>query len=160
MKRLMPVLAAIAIALPLTLSAAEPGNHAHEAHAKHKLELNAGKKWPTDDALRKGMSSMRSSVVAALPSAHAGRLSDADYEVLAKELGTQVGYIVQNCKLEPRADAQLHLVLERVVNGIDTIGGKTQDKKRVSGLVGIAEALNTYGAYFDHSGWQSIGLPH
>ncbi|RZI41852.1 hypothetical protein EGT07_17295 [Herbaspirillum sp. HC18] len=156
----MMTLAAIALAFPLSTLAAEPGGHHHEAQAQQKLELNAGKKWATDEALRKGMTSIRSSVAAALPAAHSGKMTTAGYEALAKDLGGQIGYIVQNCKLDPKADAQLHLVLEHVINGVDTIEGKTQEKNRASGVVRIADALNTYGKYFDHAGWQSIKMPH
>ena len=153
-------LAAIALALPLSVLAAESGHDSHGAHAPQKVELNAGKKWETDDALRKGMSSMRASIATALPAAHAGKLSTAEYEALGKELGSQVAYIVQNCKLDPKADAQLHIVVADIVNGVDTIEGKQHNKKRAMGVVKVAQALNTYGKYFDHDGWQPVKLPH
>lgn len=153
-------LAAIALALPLSVLAAESGHHDHGAHTPQKVELNAGKKWETDDALRKGMSSMRASIATALPAAHAGKLLNVEYEALGKELGSQVAYIVQNCKLDPKADAQLHVVVADIVNGVDTIEGKQHNKKRAMGVVKVAQALNTYGKYFDHDGWQPVKLPH
>jgi hypothetical protein len=159
MKPSISLLAAIALAFPLTTLAAQPG-HQHHGKVEQKLELNAGKKWTTDEALRKGMASLRTSVAAALPAAHAGKATVADYEGLGKEMGAQVGYIVENCKLEPKADAQLHLVLEQIVSGIDTVEGKGAEKNRAMGVVHVAQALNTYGKYFDHTGWQSIKLPH
>lgn len=160
MKPRMLTLAAIAIAFPLAAFAAESGYEHHGAHGGQKLELNAGKKWMTDDALRSGMSSIRSAITAALPAAHGGKTTTAEYDALAKELSAQVGHIVQNCKLEPKADAQLHLVLEQIIGGIDTVEGKSQDKKRADGMVKIAQALNVYGKYFDHPGWQPVKLPH
>lgn len=152
------MLAAIALAFPLTALAAESGHH--HGKAEQKLELNAGKKWVTDDALRKGMTSLRTSIATALPAAHTGKATAADYEALGKEMGAQVGYIVQNCKLEPKADAQLHILIEQIVGAIDTVEGKGREKKRALGVVHAAQALNTYGKYFDHAGWQSIKLPH
>lgn len=152
-------LAAIALAFPLTVLAADAGQHDHGAQKPHKIELNAGKKWETDDALRKGMSSMRASIAAALPNAHAGKLSNAEYDTLGKDLGGHVAYIVENCKLDPKADAQLHVVVADIASGIETIEGKA-GKKRAMGVVKTAQALNTYSKYFNHDGFQQIKLPH
>ena len=150
---------AVALAFPLTTLAAESAHHGHGAHGKQQLELNAGKKWATDDALRKGMSSIRTAIATALPAAHSGKISNAEYDALGKELNAQVAYIVQNCKLDPKADTQLHVIVGDIVNGIDTVEGK-QHKKRAAGVVHIAQALNAYGKHFDHAGWQAISLPH
>lgn len=158
MKSHITILAALALAFPLTTLAVESGHH--HGKTEHTLQLNSGKKWGTDEALRKGMSSLRTSVASALPTVHAGKASAADYEALGKDMGAQVGYIVQNCKLEPKADAQLHLVIEQLVGAIDTVEGKGKDKNRAAGVVRAAMALNTYGKYFDHAGWQPIVLPH
>src|SRR3990167_8357435 len=79
--------------------------------APHKLELNAGKKWGTDDALRKAMSGIQTSVTQTLPAAHAGKASAADYDAFGKDVTAQVTYMVENCKLDPQADAQLHIIV-------------------------------------------------
>lgn len=160
MKSRILSLAAVALAFPLAVLAAETSSHGHGEHGAQKVTLNAGKKWPTDDALRKGMTSIRTSVAAALPAVHAGKVSNAEYAALGKDMGAQVAYIVQNCKLDPEADAQLHVVVADIVNGIDTVEGKQQDKARALGVVKVAQALNTYGKHFDHKGWQPIVLPH
>ncbi|HZW11642.1 MAG TPA: hypothetical protein VFF81_00430 [Noviherbaspirillum sp.] len=158
MKRHTLLLAAMTLAFPLTGLAAESGHHDHGA-APQKIQLNAGKKWPTDEALRKGMSAMRTHVATALPAAHAGKLTPAQYEALGKELNTQVGDIVRNCKLDPKADAQLHVVIGDLAEGIETLEGKRQGKERASGVVRVAQALNAYGKYFDHAGFKAIKLP-
>lgn len=153
-------LVAVALAFPLATLAAESAHDGHASHGQQRIELNAGKKWTTDDALRKGMSSIRSAIVDVLPAAHAGKASNADYEALGKSLGSQVAYIVEHCKLDPKADEQLHVIVADIVDGIDTVDGKQHDKKRASGVVKIAQALNAYGKYFEHSGWKPIKLPH
>jgi len=160
MKSRMLTFAALALALPLTTMAAESGPHGHGAHAPQKITLNAGKKWATDDALRQGMSSISKTVVHNLPAAHAGKLSAAEYDALGKALSTQVTYIVQNCKLDPKADAQLHIIVGDIVNSIDVVEGKAKNAERALGVVKVAQALNSYGKYFDHAGWQFITLPH
>lgn len=153
------LLAALTLAFPLTGFAAEPGHHDHGA-APQKIELNAGKKWSTDEPLRAGMNNMRTQVATALPAAHAGKLSPAQYEALGKDLNVQVGDIVRNCKLDPKADAQLHVVIGELADGIETLEGKRQGKARAAGVVKVAQALNTYGKHFDHTGWKAIKLPH
>ncbi|WP_236748547.1 hypothetical protein [Acidovorax carolinensis] len=67
---------------------------------------------------------------------------------------------MENCKLEPKADAQLHIVIGEILGGVDAAQGKQGDKARAAGVVKVAEALNTYGSHFDHAGWKSVQLPH
>lgn len=153
------LLAAAALAFPLSVLAAEAGHHDHGAAGAHKIELNAGKKWGTDDALRKGMSAIRSAATTALPAAHAGKMTNADYDAFGKELGTQLAYIVENCKLDPKADEQLHLIIAEISGGMEAAEGKQAGKKRAAGVVQVVQALNTYGKYFDHAGWKTIKLP-
>ncbi len=156
-----PVLFLLAgvLAFPLLLQA-EPADHDHGASASHKIELNAGRKWATDEALRKGMTAIRTLVGTALPAAHTGKLTSAQYDALANDVNAQLTYIVQNCKLDPKADAQLHIVIGDIAKGVETIQGKQPGKERPSGVLEISRAMNTYGEYFNHPGWQAIKLPH
>lgn len=158
MKFSIPLLIVATLLTPLATLAAD--HQEHGAAVPHKIELNAGKKWATDDPLRQAMTAIRSSVAATLPAAHAGKASAADYDALGKEVAAQVSYIVQNCKLDPKADAQLHVVIGDIMNGVEAAEGKQQGKDRASGVVKIAQGLNTYGKYFDHAAWQAIKLPH
>lgn len=159
MKSSASLLAAISLAFPLTLLAAGHDHHEHGA-APQKIELNAGKKWATDEPLRKGMSTIRDRIAGALPQAHAGKLTPAQYEQIGQDLNGQVGYIVENCKLDPKADAQLHVVIGELAQGIDTLEGRQPEKERALGLVRAAQAVNTYGKYFDHAGWKPVKVPH
>jgi hypothetical protein len=154
------LLLAIALTLPLATLASEPAKHEHGATVHTKLELNAGKKWATDAPLRQAMNNIRTSVAAALPEAHVGKLTPAQYDALGKDVTGQITFIVQNCKLDPRADAQLHIIVGDIMNGIDTATGKQHDQERALGVIKIAQSLNIYGKYFDHADWKSITLPH
>lgn len=153
------LLAAAALAFPLTILAAESGHHDHGAADAPQIQLNAGKKWTTDEPLRQGMMAIRNATATALPAAHSGKMTTAEYEAFGKYLGGQLGYIVENCKLDPKADAQLHIIVSDISSGMETVEGKLADKKRAAGVVKVVEALNTYGKYFDHAGWKSIKLP-
>lgn len=158
MKSSIILLIAATLAAPLTTLAATD-SHDHGA-AKHKIELNAGKKWATDQPLREGMTSIKSIAATTLPAAHADKATDADYDKFSKEVSAQVTNIVQNCKLDPKADAQLHNVIGDMMAGVEIAEGKQAGKKRAAGVVQAAQALNTYGKYFDHPGWKPVSLPH
>ncbi len=153
-------LSAVLLAFPLMVQAAEHDHHDHGAAAPQTIELNAGKKWHTDDALRQSMGTIRMLTEKALPAAHAGKLTPAGYDALANDINSQMAYIVKNCKLDPKADAQLHIIIGSLANGVETMQGKQSGQARALGVVEVSRALNTYGTYFDHAGWQGIKLPH
>ena len=153
------VLLAVALSSPFAALAATDA-HDHGKSSPHKLELNAGKKWGTDDALRQAMSTIHTSVSQILPKAHSGKAKAADYEAFSKDVTAQVAYIVENCKLDPQADAQLHIIVADIMSGVEAAEGKEGEKQRASGVVKIAQASNAYGKHFDHAGWKAIQLPH
>lgn len=156
-------LSAILFAAGLTLAAvshAAPAEHKHDAHADHaapvKLELNAGKKWATDEALRKSMESIRQTVEASLHDIHENRLKPAGYGALASKVEGEVANIVANCKLEPKADAQLHLVVADLLSGAEQMAGKVKKTKRQDGAVKVIDALEKYSTYFDDPRFKPI----
>ena len=159
MKSPFVLLLAVALSSPLAALAAADA-HNHSTSAPHKLELNAGKKWSTDGALRQGMSSIRASVSQMLPSAHSGKATAADYDAFGKAVTAQITYIVETCKLDPKADEQLHTIVADILNGVEAAEGKQGEKKRASGVVKVAQAANAYGTHFDHAGWRAIEMPH
>ncbi|HCE29208.1 MAG TPA: hypothetical protein DET46_11035 [Comamonadaceae bacterium] len=159
MKSPIALMLALALSSPLAVLAASDA-HDHGKSAPHKLELNAGKKWGTDDALRKAMSGIQTSVTQTLPAAHAGKASAADYDAFGKDVTAQVTYMVENCKLDPQADAQLHIIVADLMAGVEAAQGKHGEKKRASGVVKVAQAANAYGKHFDHAGWKAIQMPH
>lgn len=163
MKSTQRLLLAIALALPLSLAgnafATETAAHDHGS-AIQSLELNAGQKWTTDAPLRQAMSKIHASVTTTLAALHDGKLTDAQYDAFADGVNDQFTYIVENCKLEPQADAQLHIVLGNMMNGIEIARGKEQGQEREQGVVKIAQAMNAYGDYFDQHDWKNFKLAH
>lgn len=154
------LLLAAALALPAAAFAANPASHDHGGAAPHALQLNAGKKWAIDAPLRKGMATVQTAVKGVLPAAHAGKATTADYDALGATVTAQVTYMVENCKLEPKADEQLHAVIAELMGGVEAVQGKEGDSHRAAGVVKMAQTLNTYGRYFDHTGWKATPLPH
>ena len=137
------------------------GEHAHgHGHgAPAQLQLDAGKKWPTDAALREAMGKLRTTMAAALPDIHEKRLAAEGYAALAKDVEQEVGYIVAKCKLDARADAQLHLVVAELLDGAGKMAGNTKKAKGGKprdGAVQVIGALDKYAAYFDDPGFVPI----
>ena len=147
--------ASLAAAFSLPAIAAEAA-HDHGTAAGAQLELNQGAKWPTDEPLRKGMGNMRAALAKDLKVIHANQASAAQYEALAAKLNGEVAYVVQNCKLDPKADAELHKVIGEILGGADAMQGKEAGVARRDGAVRVAKALNAYGKYFDHPGWRNL----
>ena len=139
MKPLLLSLSAAMLALPLMVQAAGHSHHDHGASAPPSIELNAGKKWATDDALRRGMGSIRTLAEKALPAAHAGKLTPAGYDALANDVNAQIAFVVENCKLDPKADAQLHIVIGDLTNGVEAMQGKQPGQDRAMGVVEISQ---------------------
>jgi hypothetical protein len=158
---LITAIAAAATAAALSLPAlAQTATHDHSAAAPHKLALDQGRKWAADEPLRAGMGRIRGLVDPRLGAAHAGKLTPAQYRELATQIEIEVGGIVANCKLEPKADAMLHLVIADIGAGTDAMAGKDTKTRPALGLVKVAQAVNQYGSHFDDPGFKSIRDVH
>lgn len=155
--KLFVLLAAIALSVSSTSYAAENADAHHHGHGSTeptKLQLNAGKKWATDQPLRQAMNDINQAMGRALPAIHKRQFADADYQALAATVSHKVAYAVENCKLEPKADAMLHLVIADLMAGAESMEGKTS-KSGHDGAVQVLEALKLYGKYFQHPGWKA-----
>jgi hypothetical protein len=152
--------AVMLVAAPLGPALAQATAHGHDAGTTHKLTLDQGRKWATDEPLRAGMGRIRGLVEPQLGAAHAGKLTPARYRELATKVETEVGGIVANCKLEPKADAALHMVIADIFAGTDTMAGKDAQASPALGLVKVAQAVNEYGSHFDHPGFKPIRNVH
>ena len=139
---------------------AQTSGHDHGAAATSALTLNQGQKWPTDKPLRDGMDRIRALVEPQLSAAHAGKLGPSQYQDLARQIESRVGTIVANCKLEPKADAMLHLVIAEIGAGTDAMAGKDAKLPPAQGLVKVAQAVNAYGGHFDHPRFKPIPNSH
>jgi hypothetical protein len=154
----LPSLAAAVLVATLAsgqavLAAEEHHHHGESSATTQKLELNAGKKWETDAALRQSMDDINQAMARALPLIHKKRFSDSDYATLATTINQKVGYAVEHCKLEAKADAMLHLVIGELMAGAEIMEGKTA-ATRHDGVVRVRHALESYGKYFQHPNWK------
>lgn len=152
-RSLFCAIAAGAVGLATTTTARAQNDHAHRhdsaAAAVEQLQLDGERKWPTDAPLRAGMATIHAAFEADHPAIHAGQQTDAQYQALADRIETQVNSIVANCKLPPAADANLHLVIADLLQGISLMRGQDAQRTRHDGAALVHGALEAYGRYFD-----------
>ena len=152
--------AALALAVALAfagLPAYGQVSHDHgHATGEVKLVLNQGQKWATDAPLRQGMENIRGALAKDVKAIHANKATPKQYDALAAKVTGEVASIVQNCKLEPAADEQLHLVIAELMAGAEAMEGKVKSETRRAGAERVAKALNAYGEHFDHAGWKRL----
>lgn len=146
--------AAMLLCLSAGMVSAQEHGHAHHGGEPVRLTLNEGKKWVADDSLRQGMSRIRDLLGAELPATHSGKASAAQYQALAHKVNDQIAFMVKNCKLEPKADAVLHLILVDIISATDILLAQQGEAHR--GVEKIAQALENYAAYFEHPGWRGL----
>ncbi len=126
-------------------------SHSHSGtSAPVQLQLDHGKKWQTDHALRRGMSEIHTVMEKSLPVIHEKAFTSAQYEAVAEHIQKQIDYVVENCKLPEEADQQLHLVLEQIIDGVADMKA---DTGRDRGAEKIVTALGQYREYFEPAGW-------
>jgi hypothetical protein len=152
---LIPAVTAFALGCAGPGLAVEPHAHGDKA-AVAKLRLNQGKKWQTDEALRRGMNEIRAAMTEALTPIHENLFTPAQYDALAARTQAQIDDVVSNCKLPEAADQQLHIVLEQIIDGVAEMRAATGRDK---GAAKIVQALGQYGDYFNHAGWRPVGAP-
>ncbi len=126
--------------------------HAHDEHASIGLSLNDGAQWETDAALRKGMVEIRTAVDLLEPTFAAGQLNQAQAQQLSHAVQSSVNTMIEQCKLEPAADANLHSILAMLLAGAASLESSPMS---AAGVPALRDALQAYGHYFNHAGWEA-----
>jgi hypothetical protein len=129
--------------------------HQHAGGEPTQLALDHGKKWPIDEPLRKGMTEIHEALVAKREAIQEGRLTPSEYKALGGMVEAQVATIVAQCKPEPAADANLHLIIAELVAGAEAMQGKSKATP-AAGAAQVVRAVNQYGKYFNHPGWKPL----
>lgn len=143
--------AAFSTAVTLPALAAERHSHSHAVNAEafQKLTLDSGRKWKTDAPLRSGMQEIRD----ALEQARGREASPAQYIELGRKMEAQIASIVMKCKLEPAADAHLHVIIGELNAAADAFrGASLADGEPAMRRAG--KAVEDYAKYFDHPGFR------
>lgn len=131
--------------------AAAHGGHAHGEEADESgLVLNHGKKWPTDATLRAGMGRIGDQATALLETHARGELDAARANASADAIEKEIHQLMAVCRLEPSADATLHVILTGLIRGSRGLAG---DPHSAASAADLRQALERYPQYFDHAGW-------
>ncbi|MEO6992220.1 MAG: hypothetical protein ABI273_01205 [Lacunisphaera sp.] len=136
----------------------EGGDHAHH-HGEHEagaLSLNDGQRWATDEPLRLGMQRIRDAVAPAVAGPARLTLDQQQANILSNAVQENVAYLIQNCKLEPAADANLHFLITELVTGAALVAA---DPRSEEGAMKLTHALAEYPRYFNHPNWSPLPAP-
>ena len=147
--------------LVATTPLAAQAQHEHEGHPMHggggalvqNLQLDHGRKWPTDASLRSGMAAIRAAFDADHPAIHSGKETDDAYTALANRIEQEVNKIVASCHLPADADTQLHYVIGDLLQGAGLMRGSDPARTRHDGAALVHGALRAYAEYFDDPQW-------
>lgn len=129
--------------------------HAHDNGAA-ALTLNDGQRWTTDEPLRLGMQRIRDAVALALAGSAHRNLNQKQAKGLADTIQKNVSYLIQNCKLEPAADANLHLLITELMTGAAMVAADPQSEEGARKLI---HSLAEYPEYFHDPNWSPLPAP-
>ena len=127
--------------------------HNHDKPYQTDSQLIDGKKWQIDSSLHEGMNRIKHSMQSKLSSIHEKTFEPAQYKALAAEIDMHLTYLFENCKLSKDADAQLHILLFKVIEGKEQMRASTEQR---AGAVTIIKTLKLYPKYFDDKNWQPL----
>lgn len=140
----------LVISAQVKAESGEAHHHGHSAQGSADMILNDGKKWQTDAALRQGMQRINDAVMNAADAYHHDALTQVDANKLSKTINEQVNYLIKNCKLEPKADATLHVLIGDFLGAAEKIKAEPLSSE---GMPGAVKTLMAYPKYFDHPNW-------
>lgn len=132
---------------------AESEHHDHHEHGKTGivLTLNNGKKWSTDKPLRENMSKIHDHIKSKLGRINKKKMRDDEFKGLGKKIKGNIDAIFANCKLTPKADAQLHIILAEMLSENSKLTGKFSTEEKTVAVMEILKNYKAYLKHFDHS---------
>lgn len=133
----LPVLVLLAA---FTATPALAHNHAAPAPVASPVA-----KYPADAALRTAMDRVRNAVEAFEHARH-GHMGPEQVRALADHLDAQVARVFKECRLEPQADASLHVLLGTILKGSRALRQAPTDYAPVTAM---ERALADYARMFD-----------
>jgi len=146
----MPLLLLAAI-VATTAMASLPAQaqHSHQHPAPAVAQATPAQRWATDAPLRAGMAKIRTAVDA-LQHYERGHMGPEQAVELATQIQQQIAYLVANCKLEPQADAALHVIIAQLGAGAQALKDNPAD---LGAIPPMRQALQHYPRQFNDPGW-------
>jgi hypothetical protein len=125
-----------------TLPQAHDVGHGHALHADTAPPED--EPWPTDEALRAGMSRIEASLAQATTAGRA--LGREDTAELVRAVQGNAAFIIEHCKLPAAPDRALHALLGRMIAAANQLNENASPDAAIAQLV---SALNDYHLRFD-----------
>ncbi len=136
------------LAMPAGMAAATTSSATHQHTSSATVPAQAGRsgqRFATDAPLREGMARIRQSMQALGHYEH-GHLGPERAVQLADSIEQDVRFLIANCKLEPAADAALHGIIARLLQGAAALKA---DAKDLPAIEPMRAALADYALTFD-----------
>jgi hypothetical protein len=130
---------------------AQHGNHPHSAAVPGHSGGAEPQLWETDAPLREGMRNIR----AALHGLEAGGvdgLTSSEVGDFSAGIDKQVAFMINNCKLQPQADAALHTIIADFVAAAASLKSNPTD---TGPFASMHAALQRYARQFNDPEWRS-----
>ena len=150
-------LALTTCALPLLLLAAvtalpAQAQHSHEHPAPAAAQATPAQRWTTDAPLRTGMAKIRTAVDS-LQHYERGHMGPEQAVELATQIQQQIAYLVANCKLEPQADAALHVIIAELGASAQAL---KDDPSDLGVIPAMRQAMQHYPRQFNDRAWIEV----
>jgi hypothetical protein len=143
-------LAGIATGLISLVAPVYADQHTHDAHSAAPA-LEQGRKWATDEVLRRGMDGIRQAILANREAIEKEHLGVQDYQRLAAAVNKDAADIVKNCKLSKEVDSAFHsIVLADLMQSTELMQVSPKAQVQRAGAFGVLQSLRHYGEYFHH----------
>ncbi|QJR16254.1 hypothetical protein [Usitatibacter palustris] len=161
MKRAATALCIAALAVSAAITAYAAGPHSQERHAgtvhsaSNRLSLDQGRKWSTDEALRRSMEEIRAALAQHRDAILRDMLSTDQERALGRTIENRVAAILGESRLEASAAANLQLVVADLVQAADILKGMA-NPHGLRGDTLAVRATQMYATYFEHPGWKPV----
>ena len=119
------------------------------------LRLDQGRKWPTDEPLRRYMGEIRDTLALQRSTILARNLMPEEAVPIGATIEGRVAAILTDCSLAPQAAHNLHLVVADLVQAADILQGRVRGSP-MQGAAMAMRAVQMYATYFDHPNWKPV----
>ena len=134
------------------LPAQAQAQHSHQHPAPAVAQATPAQRWTTDAPLRTGMAKIRTAVDV-LQHYERGHMGPEQAVELATQIQQQIAYLVANCKLEPQADAALHVIIAELGASAQAL---KDDPSDLSVIPTMRQALQHYPRQFNDPAWIEV----
>lgn len=143
----MKVITGLALLVTLSGNSFATENKDHH-QTSESLSLNHGKRWEADKVMKENMQAIHDKLKTTNELIKANKIKQNDYLALSDLISSSAQSIATNCKMEPKADATFHVILEELFSITESL---KDPKKAKDSINHLTHALKTYSKYFNQA---------